>query len=230
MLSFSGGMYARGEGRTEQMAGMTSKLTRLLVGAATGAGAVGVILALAGVHSPVRTALVFVFLAVAPTAAIAGLLRSFDPFARIILSVVTTVVIISIVAMILLSSGLWSPIGELIGVALITGGCLAIQVPSVRARVTAWAGPRWQALLRHLPAIEQLPGVRSAAPEPQSEPEPAAAAASEPQPAPVPEPQAEAQAEPEAEAESQAEAQAEPANADPADGAEVTTPLPAIHD
>lgn len=199
---------------------MTSKLTRLLVGAATGAGAVGVILALAGVHSPVRTALVLVFLAVAPTAAIAGLLRSFDRFARIILSVVTTVVIISILAMILLSSGLWSPIGELIGVALITGGCLAIQVPSVRARVSAWAGPRWQALLRHLPRIEQLPGVRSAAPEPQ--PEPASAPASEPEPVPVP--QAEAQAEP------QADAEAEPANADPADGTEVTTPLPAIHD
>jgi hypothetical protein len=211
-------MYARGEGRTEQMAGMTSKPTRWLVGAATGAGAVGVILALAGVHSPVRTALVFVFLAVAPTGAIAGLLHSFDPFARIILSVVTTVVIISIVAMILLSSGLWSPIGELIGVALITGGCLAIQVPSVRARVTAWAGPRWQALLRRLPRIEQLPGTRPAAPEPQPEPE----AASEPQPAP--EPQAEAQAAPEPQAE------AEPANADPADGTEATTPLPAIHD
>jgi hypothetical protein len=203
---------------------MTSKLTRLLVGAATGAGAVGVILALAGVHSPVRTALVFVFLAVAPTAAIAGLLHSFDPFARIILSVVTTVVIISIVAVILLSSGLWSPIGELIGVALITAGCLAIQVPSVRARVTAWAGPRWQALLRRLPAIEQLPGVRSAAPEPQPAPEPQAEAQPEPasEPQPAPEPQAEAQAEPQAEA--------EPANADPADGTEVTTPLPAIHD
>jgi hypothetical protein len=203
---------------------MTSKPTRFLVGAATGAGAVGVILALAGVHSPVRTALVFVFLAVAPTAAIAGLLRSFDPFARIILSVVTTVVIISIVAMILLSAGLWSPIGELIGVALITAGCLAIQVPSVRARVTAWAGPRWQALLRRLPAIEQIPGVRTAAAEPEPTPEPEAEAeaeaASEPQPAP----------EPQAEAGAGAGAETEPALADPADGTEVTTPLPAIHD
>jgi hypothetical protein len=198
------------------MAGLTSKPTRLLVGAATGAGAAGVILALAGVHSPVRTALVFVFLAVAPTAAIAGLLRSFDPFARIILSVVTTLVIISIVAMILLASGLWSPIGELIAVALITGGCLAIQVPSVRARVTAWAGPRWQALLRRLPAIEQIPGVRAAAAEPEPPPQPEPEPASEPQPAP--EPQAET------------EAETEPALADPADGTEVTTPLPAIHD
>jgi hypothetical protein len=197
---------------------MTSKLTRSLVGAAMGAGAVGVILALAGVHSPVRTALVIVFLAVAPTAAIAGLLRSFDPFARIILSVATTLVLLSIVAVILLSSGLWSPIGELAGVAVITGGCLAIQVPSVRARIAAWAGPRWQALLRHLPDIQQLPGTRT--PEPEAEPQ------SEPQP----EPQLQSEPEPQSEAEPEAGPEAEPAKADPAAGTEVTTPLPAIHD
>lgn len=179
-----------------------------------GAGAVGVILALAGVHSPVRTALVIVFLAVAPTAAIAGLLRSFDPFARIILSVVTTLVLLSIVAVILLSSGLWSPIGELAAVAVITGGCLAIQVPSVRARVAAWAGPRWRALLRHLPDIGQLPGTRTAEPEPEAEPQPELQS----------EPQLQSEAEP------QAESEAEPAKADPAEGTEVTTPLPAIHD
>ncbi|HEY9243340.1 MAG TPA: hypothetical protein VIP48_15235, partial [Streptosporangiaceae bacterium] len=123
---------------------MTSKLTRLLVGVAMGAGAAGVILALAGVHSPVRTGLVVLFLVVAPTAAIAGLLRSFDPFARLILAVVTTLAVLSIVAMILLSAGLWSPIGELIGVAVVTVLCLAAQVPPVRARVAAWAGPRWR--------------------------------------------------------------------------------------
>jgi len=179
-----------------------------------GAGAVGVILALAGVHSPVRTVLVIVFLAVAPTAAIAGLLRSFDPFARIILSVVTTLVMLSVVAMILLASGLWSPIGELIVVAVITGGCLAIQVPSVRARVAAWARPRWQAVRRHLPDIRQLPGIRllpgvgTAAPEPQPEPAP----------------------EPQAQPEPQAGTGAEAAKADPGGGSQVTTPLPAIHD
>jgi len=149
-------MYASSEGRTEQMAGMTSKLTRLLVGAAMGAGAVGVILALAGVHSPIRTALVLVFLAVAPTAAIAGLLGSFDPFARVILAVVTAVAVLSIVAMILLAGGLWSPIGELIGVAAITIICLVAQVPSVQARVAAWAGPRWRALLQRIPAARTL--------------------------------------------------------------------------
>jgi hypothetical protein len=131
------------------MAGVTSKLARLLVGA----GAIGVILALAGVHSPVRTALVLLFLAVAPTAAIAGLLRDFDPFARLILAVVSTVALLSIIGMILLSAGLWSPIGELLVVAAITVICLVAQRPAVRARVAAWARPRWQALLRHVPRV-----------------------------------------------------------------------------
>ena len=130
---------------------MTSKLTRVLVGAAMGAGAVGVILALAGVHSPVRTGLVLLFLAVAPTAAIAGLLRGFDPFARIILAVVSTIAVLTIVAVLLLSTGLWSPIGELVVVAAITAGCLAAQRPAVQARLAAWVRPGWQALLRHIP-------------------------------------------------------------------------------
>ena len=130
---------------------MTSKLTRVLVGAAMGAGIVGVILALAGVHSPVRTGLVALFLAVAPTAAIAGLLRNFDVFARLILAVVSTIAVLTIVAVLLLSSGLWSPIGELLGVAVITAGCLAAQRPAVQARLAAWARPGWQALLRHIP-------------------------------------------------------------------------------
>ncbi len=121
-----------------------------------GAGVVGVILALAGVHSPVRTALVILFLIVAPTAASAGLLRSFDPFARLILSVVTALAVLSIVATILLSAGLWSPIGELVAVAVFTALCLVAQIPSVRARVAAWAGPRWRALLRHIPGLRTV--------------------------------------------------------------------------
>jgi hypothetical protein len=145
------------------MAGVTSKLTRLLVGAAMGAGAAGVILALADVHSPVRTALVILFVVVAPTAAIAGLLRSFDVFARLILAVVAALAVVSILGVILLSAGLWSPIGELVGVAVFTALCLAAQVPSVRARVAAWAGPRWHALGQHIPGLRTV----LAGPEPR---------------------------------------------------------------
>jgi hypothetical protein len=193
------------------MAGVTSKLTRLLVGAAMGAGAVGVILALAGVHSPVRTALVILFLIVAPTAAIAGLLRSFDVFARLILAVVTAITVLSILGVILLSAGLWSPIGELAAVAVFTVGCLAAQVPAVRARVAAWAGPRWHALLMH------IPGLRTVLSEPQpAATTPAGAAA--------------------VAANGGGHGQAEPDRADSAQAAESTsatestTPLPAIRD
>ena len=127
------------------MVWMTSRLTSSLVGLASGAGAVGVILALAGVHPALRTVLVLLFLVVAPTAAIAGLLRGLDGFARVLLACVSTVVLLTIVAMILLSAGLWSPIGELLVVAVITTGCLLAQRPGVRARVASWGVPRWQA-------------------------------------------------------------------------------------
>ena len=54
------------------------RLTSLVLGVAVAAGAAGVGLELAGVDSAVRTALVLVFLAVAPPVAIAGLLRTLD--------------------------------------------------------------------------------------------------------------------------------------------------------
>lgn len=198
-----------------------------------GAGAVGVILALAGVQSPVRTALVILFLTVAPTAAIAGLLRGFDPFARIILAVVTTIAVLSIVAVVLLSAGLWSPMAELVGVVVITVGCLTAQVPAVRARVAGWAGPCWRALLRH------IPGVRTALAQPQpAEPQPA-----EPSPAGnghaagyVPEVTMTGTAAAEMDTAEAEAAENQPAGPDGTgsaagtDAAEATTPLPAIHD
>ena len=147
----------------------------MLVGAATGAGAVGVILALAGVHSVLRTVLVLLFLVVAPSAAIAGLLSGFDRFARLLLACVAAVVLLTIVAMILLSAGLWSPIAELVVVAVITAGCLLAQRPAVRARVTAWMAPRWRALLRHVPARRTAVGGPAAGAAAGGEPGPAGA-------------------------------------------------------
>ena len=168
------------------MVWMTSRLTSSLVGLASGAGAVGVILALAGVHSALRTVLVLLFLVVAPTAAIAGLLRGLDGFARVLLACVSTVVLLTIVAMILLSAGLWSPIGELLVVAVITTGCLLAQRPGVRARVASWVVPRWQALLRCLrPASQSGTAPRQT---PEAPPGPEARPALGPQPEPQPEP------------------------------------------
>ncbi len=233
---------------------MTSKLTRVLVGAAMGAGAVGVILALAGVHSPVRTGLVLLFLAVAPTAAIAGLLRGFDPFARIILAVVSTIAVLTIVAVLLLSTGLWSPIGELVVVAAITAGCLAAQRPAVQARLAAWVRPGWQALLRHIPGDHRAASTPAGAVAGNGQPAPHAEAEAQ-----VPgngQPAAHAEGEPQVPGNGQAgldpaegpvngqldtgeapgTGAAELAGAETSTGAEtagpteVTTPLPAIRD
>ncbi len=112
------------------MTPMSTRLAGLLVGA----GSVGVILALAGVQSPIRTVLVLLFLAVAPTAAIFSLLRGFDGFARLILACVSTIVLLSLIAMIMLAAGLWSPTGGLLAVAGISAACaLARLTPAARA-------------------------------------------------------------------------------------------------
>jgi CHASE2 domain-containing sensor protein len=88
----------------------------------------------AGVRSPVRTALVLLFLALAPTAAVAGLLRGFDPFARLIIAFTTTIVILVLTSIIMLMAGVWSPTGELLAIVGITTACLVLQLPSVGRR------------------------------------------------------------------------------------------------
>jgi len=99
------------------------------------AGVVGVGMALAGVHSPARAVLVLVFLAVVPTVAIAGLLRSFDLFARIILAGAANITILTLTATIMLAEGVWSPVAGLLGVTVATLLCLVAQWPPVRERV-----------------------------------------------------------------------------------------------
>lgn len=106
---------------------MTPKYARLVswsVRAAVGAGAAGVVAELAGVRSLLVTVLVLVFIAVAPTAAIAGLLRGFDVFARLVIACVTAIAVITFIPMIMLAAGIWSPRGGLVAVALVSGACL----------------------------------------------------------------------------------------------------------
>ncbi len=129
---------------------MSRKLTGLLVSAAVGAGAVGTALELAGITSPIRVVLVLVFIAVAPTAAIAGLLRGFDRFARLVLACVTATAVVTLIAMVMLAAGLWSPTGGLIAIAAFSAACwLAKCTPSLRAAVAARAEPLRQALTRY---------------------------------------------------------------------------------
>jgi hypothetical protein len=135
----------------ERMASMSTKLTSWLVRTAVAAGmagAAGAILGLAGVDSPVRSALVLIFVAVTPTAAIAGLLGGFDGFARLVLACVTTIAVLTVVAMIMLAAGLWSPAGGLLAVAVISASCLIAQRPAIRTRVAARAASWRKALIR----------------------------------------------------------------------------------
>lgn len=115
-------------------------LTRIAVGITVAAGVIGLALTAAGVHSDLRTALVLLFLVLAPTAAVARLLRGFDPFARLILSFTTTIAILALTSIIMLMAGVWSPTGELLAILGITAACLAVQLPPVGRRSGARSG------------------------------------------------------------------------------------------
>lgn len=126
-------------------------VTNWALGAVFIAGSVGVGMALAGVHSAVRIVLILLFLAVAPTVAIARLLTSFDPFARLILACTTNLVLLSLIGLTMLAVGGWSPLGLVFATAAIVAACSVLQVPRVRhgivARAASWKrslpGDRW---------------------------------------------------------------------------------------
>jgi hypothetical protein len=98
------------------------------------AGAAGVGLEVAGVRSLARVVLVLLFLAVAPTTAIAGLLRTNDRFARLLIAATANVCLIALIAIIMLAEGIWSPTGGLLAVTAVTAACLLAQVPSIRRK------------------------------------------------------------------------------------------------
>ena len=121
------------------------------------AGAIGVLLELAGVRSATVSVLVLVFIVVAPTAAIAGLLRGFDLFARIILAAVTAAAGITLIAMIMLTIGAWSVKGGLVAIAILSAACLLAQ----RGRAARlWSSPGMKRLRGNLMPgrIPQLSG------------------------------------------------------------------------
>lgn len=111
---------------------MRNWLANSAVGAAVAAGATGLALEAAGVRSALRAVLVLLFLLVAPTAAVAGLLRGFDHFARLIIAFAATIAILALTAIVMLLAGAWSPAGGLLAVAGMSAACLAIQLPPVR--------------------------------------------------------------------------------------------------
>ena len=100
---------------------------------AVAAGAAGVTLVLIGTSTPLRTPLVVLFLAVAPTAAVAGLLRGIDAFARLIVACTATVVVGALAAEVTLAAGVWSPRAGLVVIVVITAVAFAIQLPGFSA-------------------------------------------------------------------------------------------------
>jgi len=125
-----------------------ARLASVVAGAAVAAGAAGLGLALAGVDSAVRAVLVLLFLAVAPTAALARLLRSLDGFARLIIACTADITILALTAIIMLAAGTWSPTGGLLAVTVITAVCWATQWPPVRRAVRARAVPWRQVMVQ----------------------------------------------------------------------------------
>ena len=155
-----------------------ARLVGLATFAALGAGIAGFLVDLAGVRSGLVTVLVLIFIAVAPTTAIAGLLRGFDLFARLILTCVTTIAVLTLIAMIMLAIGVWSPKGGLVAIALVSGACLLAQHASpIMSKIAERAEPLRQAMIDY---CVKVGGERTAAwatTRPAAKPEMAAAGA-----------------------------------------------------
>jgi hypothetical protein len=111
------------------------RMSRSIAAAVLAAGAVGVALELARVNSPARDPLVVLFLVAAPALAVAGLMRGTDGFARLIIGITAAIVINSLVAVVMLAAGVWSPRAGLLAVAAISVAGLALQLSPAGARL-----------------------------------------------------------------------------------------------
>jgi hypothetical protein len=156
----------------------TVSSARWLVWAGIAAGAVGVVLALAGISSPLRGPLVLLFLALAPATAIAGPLRRIDTFARIVVAGTAAIVINFLVAETMLATGNWSPRAGLVVVIIITAICMAVQLPPIRAALNERLR-QWGTAVQHYAGPRpSSPGKASASPAADNPPVPALAATS----------------------------------------------------
>jgi hypothetical protein len=115
------------------------RLAGWLLGGVLVAGAIAIGLAVADVRSPARTAFVLLFVILGPPIAIGGLLRSFEPLARVVLAATCSLVLLALTAMIMVAGGFWSPTGGLVAVAVVTAICAAVQWPPVGRRLRAGA-------------------------------------------------------------------------------------------
>jgi hypothetical protein len=116
-----------------------SRRRGLLLGGVLVLGVAALGMATAGVQSPVRSAVVLVFVVFAPAIAIGGLLRGFEPLARAVLAVTAGLVLLTLLATVMVAGGFWSPTGGLWIVAGLTAVGLAAQWPPI-ARHTGLFG------------------------------------------------------------------------------------------
>jgi hypothetical protein len=110
-------------------------MSRSIAAAVLAAGAIGVALELARVDSPARRPLVLLFLVAAPALAFAGLMRGADGFARLIVGGTAAIVVNSLVAIVMLTAGVWSARAGLLAVAVISTAGLIVQLSPAGARL-----------------------------------------------------------------------------------------------
>ncbi|MGW1379359.1 hypothetical protein ACWD6P_34530 [Streptomyces sp. NPDC002446] len=105
----------------ERPAGAT---VSLIAGVAVGIGAVGAVLALADIGSPLRAPFTFFFLLMAPAAAIAVALGRIDPLGRAVAAGAGALAVDLLVAQAMLALHLWSVRGGVVAVTALSGAAL----------------------------------------------------------------------------------------------------------
>jgi uncharacterized membrane protein len=92
----------------------------------------------AGINSPLRPALVLLFLVLAPGMALVRLLGIPDPIAVIMLAIAISLALGGVVAGTMVYTGTWSPVGGLLGLTLFT---FAVNVTDVVVSIRSKAAP-----------------------------------------------------------------------------------------
>lgn len=104
----------------------------------SGAGIAVVLMAAADLASPLRPILVFGFLFVCPGMAFVRLLHLHDRFAEFILAVALSLAIDALVSEMLVLLRIWSPLGSLLAIVIISMAGVVLQLITARqAAVTA---------------------------------------------------------------------------------------------
>ncbi|MFE0375508.1 hypothetical protein ACFW1M_07940 [Streptomyces inhibens] len=101
-----------------------SATTSLVAGVAVGIGAMGAVLALADIGSPLRAPFTLFFLLMAPATAIATALGRMDPLGRAVAAGAGALALDLLVAQAMLALHLWSVRGGVVAVAALSGAVL----------------------------------------------------------------------------------------------------------